>query len=136
MERQFSNAWEKPPHFANVNFMIETLDGRPIGHTGLHGAAGETRVAEFGILIGEKDCWSSGYGTDATRTLLRFGFEQMNLHKVVLGANADNARGIRCYEKAGFVLEGTRRECAWRGSRWLDRVIMSVLREDWERSRA
>src|SRR5437867_3017697 len=57
--------------FEHVFFAIETKDGRHIGNTNLFNASPENRAPELGIMIGEKDCWGQGYGTDALRTLLR-----------------------------------------------------------------
>ncbi len=86
------------------------------------------RRAELGIVIGEKAYWGQGYGSDAIRTLLRFAFEEMNLHRVYLRVYEDNARGIRAYEKCGFCIEGRLREANYRKGRYHDELIMGVLR--------
>ena len=94
-----------------VSFAIETLaEGRPIGSTGLHDWKPENRTAVLGIMIGEKEFWSRGYGTDAMLTLLRFGFDEMNLNRISLIVLAENARGIAAYRKCGFVEEGRLRQ--------------------------
>jgi RimJ/RimL family protein N-acetyltransferase len=64
------------------------------------------RAAEFGIVIGDKNYWSRGYGTDAVTTLTGFGFGELNLQRIWLRVFDFNTRAIRCYEKSGFVLEG------------------------------
>lgn len=84
------------------------------------------------ISIGEKECWSAGYGTDTVRTVLRYAFNELGLRRVHLITDADNARGIRCYEKCGFVREGVLRAHRLRYGQPLDMVEMAVLREDWE----
>ena len=90
----------KPP---NVSLAIETLaESRLIGSIGLHGVGAEDRKATLGIMIGAKDCWNQGYGTDAILTLLHFGFDEMNLHRVGLTVHDDNARAIACYRKCGL----------------------------------
>jgi RimJ/RimL family protein N-acetyltransferase len=122
----------KPPEFGDQSFAIETKDGRMIGTIGLHGPSPENRDAWLGIMIGEKDCWSQGYGTDAITALLRFAFEEMNLHRVELHVFANNARGIACYHKCGFVEEVRRRQSRYRNSRWLDELTMGVLRDEFE----
>jgi RimJ/RimL family protein N-acetyltransferase len=111
-------------------FAIETSDGVPIGNTGLHHIHWQDRNAELGILIGEKDYWSKGYGTDAIRTLLRFAFEELNLHRVGLIVDEDNPRAIRCYEKCGFRREGTMRDAVYRGGRYKAQHIMGVLADE------
>lgn len=109
------------------SFAIETADGEHIGNIGLHRINWLDRNAELGILIGEKRHWNQGYGTDAIRTLLKFAFEEMNLHRVYLRVDADNPRAIRCYEKCGFVMEGTLRHGTYRRGRYKDQHVMSVL---------
>jgi RimJ/RimL family protein N-acetyltransferase len=84
---------------------IDTLEGRHIGITNLDGIDRENRSAELGIMIGEKDCWSRGYGTDAILTLLRFAFHEINLNRVWLDVNEENGRAVACYSKCGFVEE-------------------------------
>ncbi len=84
----------RPPEIA---LAIETLaESRHIGTIGLHRVHAEDRKAGFGIMIGDKDFWSRGYGTDAIVTLLRFAFDEMNLNRVYLHVHADNARAIAC----------------------------------------
>jgi RimJ/RimL family protein N-acetyltransferase len=90
--------------------------------------------AELAISIGETDCWSRGYGTDAIRAVLRHAFETMGLRRIDLHTDADNARGIRCYEKCGFVREGVMRERRLRYGKPLDMVVMGALRHEWEES--
>ena len=84
----------------------------------------------MGIVIGEKSEWSKGYGTDAIRTLLDLGFCEMNLHRIFLRVDSDNARGIRCYEKAGFQLEGTFRDAVFREGVYHDQHVMSILQTE------
>jgi len=122
------------PSYSNVMFAIETNDGRHIGNTGLHNGSPEDRAADVGIMIGEKDCWGRGYGTDALRTLVRFGFEDMNLNRIALDVYAFNARAIRSYEKVGFVHEARRRQDIYRYGDYHDVLTMSILRPEWERA--
>ncbi|RLC58485.1 MAG: N-acetyltransferase [Chloroflexi bacterium] len=112
-----------------VSFVIETLDGVPIGNIVLVGIDAAHRRAELGIAIGEKEHWGRGYGTDAIRVVLRFAFEVLNLRRVELITDIDNERGIRAYEKCGFVREGVLRAKRLRYGEPLDMLIMSVLRE-------
>jgi diamine N-acetyltransferase len=112
-----------------VRFMIEADDGALIGQIRLIGIHPHGR-AELAILIGEKGYWSRGYGRDAILRLLRFGFEELGLRRVTLIADADNARGIRCYERCGFRHEGVLRAHRLRYGRPLDMVIMAILREE------
>jgi RimJ/RimL family protein N-acetyltransferase len=118
--------------FPNLVWMIEEKDGRPVGHVGLLAVDPHHKRAELAISIGEKERWGRGYGTDAIQAVLRHSFEVMGLRRVELHTDADNARGIRCYEKCGFVLEGVMRERRLRDGEPLDMLLMAVLRDEWE----
>jgi RimJ/RimL family protein N-acetyltransferase len=105
-------------------------DGRYIGNTGLHGISSRDRNAEFGISIGEKDCWGQGYGTDATRLILDHGFNRLNLHRIQLRHIDYNQRGRASYLKLGFIEEGRLRQDHWREDGWHDTLMMGLLRDE------
>jgi RimJ/RimL family protein N-acetyltransferase len=88
--------------------------------------------AEVGLFIGDKSCWNKGYGTEVMRLLLRFGFGTLNLNRIFLRVDEANKRGIRAYEKAGFVHEGHLRQAVYRDGQYEDMLIMSVLRSEWD----
>jgi RimJ/RimL family protein N-acetyltransferase len=117
---------------AQVVWCIETEEGQPIGNLGLHAVDEAQGRATLGIVICEKGFWGRGYGTEAIRKVLRYAFAELGLRRVDLHVDEDNARGIRCYEKCGFVREGLLRAHRLRRGRPVDAVVMAVLREDWE----
>lgn len=92
----------------------------------------KNRNAELGITIGEKAYWGQGYGTDAIRTLLDLAFREMNLHRIFLRVDEDNARGIRCYEKVGFRQEGTLRDATFKEGTYQSQHVMSILKSEFE----
>jgi RimJ/RimL family protein N-acetyltransferase len=115
-----------------IGFAIETLDDPPvlIGHLGLWGARPKDRQATLGIALG-REYIGRGYGTDAMRVIVGYGFREMGLHRIQLTVAPFNPAGIRAYEKAGFVEEGRHRESVWHDGRWYDEVLMSVLDHEW-----
>jgi RimJ/RimL family protein N-acetyltransferase len=113
---------------SEVHFMIEA-GRRLIGEIRLREIHPCGR-AELAILIGEKDQWSRGYGGDAIRALLRLAFGELELRRVTLITDVDNARGIRCYERCGFRHEGLLRAHRLRYGAPLDMCAMGVLREE------
>lgn len=131
-ERWFENLQGRLERQEDVLLAIDTIDGVHIGNVGLHAIDWKNRSAELGITIGEKSYWGQGYGTDAVRAMLNLAFREMNLHRVFLRVDADNARGIRCYEKVGFQREGTLREVGFRESEYFDQHMMSILESEFE----
>ena len=129
-EKYLAETAEQGNSFADVRLAIETKDGLHIGMCGLHHGSAEDRHASLGIMVGDKSYWSTGYGSDAVMTLLRFAFDQMNLNKVELGVFEFNARAIACYRKCGFVEEGRLRGDRYAEGRYWDTVVMAVLDEE------
>ncbi len=109
-------------------FAVETLqEGLFIGKCGFTRVNWKNRLAELAILIGEKDCRGKGYGADAIRTLCKFGFEEMNLHKIKALVFDFNTPALRCYEKCGFVREGVLKEEIFREGAYHDAVCMALF---------
>jgi RimJ/RimL family protein N-acetyltransferase len=138
MSRLAEEGWlrdlvSKPQAYDRPFFAIETKEGHHIGNINLAKAVPEEQKCELGIMIGEKTYWSQGYGTDALRTLIRFAFDEMNMNRVELGVYDFNERGQAAYRKAGFVEEGRRREALYTEAAYHDIVVMSVLRDEWQR---
>jgi RimJ/RimL family protein N-acetyltransferase len=91
--------------------------------------------AELAIYM-DHDHIGSGWGTDAQRALLAFGFGTLGLERVWLTVNADNARAIRSYEKVGFQREGLMRRSFRVNGTLTDTVMMAILRDEWEARQA
>jgi RimJ/RimL family protein N-acetyltransferase len=111
-------------------FAIETEEGVHIGNISLGNLDWKNRNAAIGIVIGEKEYWGQGYGTDATIALVDFAFKEMNLHRVYLHTYDFNERAIRCYEKCGFRHEGRAREAHFTDGKYHDYLLMAILREE------
>jgi RimJ/RimL family protein N-acetyltransferase len=118
--------------FEHVRLAIETKEGQHIGNLDLRQASPEHRAANLGIMIGERDYWGRGYGTDALRTLLRLAFGDMNLNRVWLMTGENNSRAQACYRRCGFREEGRLRQDRYLDGRYVDTIIMGVLREEFE----
>jgi len=107
-----------------------------IGACGLHRVRLADRSAVFGILVGDREYQNRGFGTEATRLMLRFAFEELNLNRVGLSVLAANRRGIQVYEKVGFVREGCARQAYYRNGRYQDELFYGLLRSECERNRS
>ncbi len=121
----------EPMAYESVFFAIDTKDGVHIGNCDFFATVPEDRKTKLGIMIGEKEYWSRGYGSDALTTLLRFGFATMNFHRIELDVYAFNERAMAAYRKCGFVEEGRRRNARYAGGAYHDVLVMSVLRDEW-----
>jgi RimJ/RimL family protein N-acetyltransferase len=121
----------------DVGFAVETLDDPPllVGLVKLWGARPKDRCAEFGIALGREHI-GRGYGSDATRVIVGYGFREMGLHRIQLSVASFNLAGIRAYHKAGFVEEGRRRELVLHDGSWYDDVLMSILDHEWAAHRS
>lgn len=84
-------------------FAIETLDGKYIGNCGYYNVDNLRKEAEIGIIIGDREYWGKGYGSDALATLVRHIFEDVGLERIRLLTLNSNIRAQRSFEKCGFV---------------------------------
>jgi RimJ/RimL family protein N-acetyltransferase len=126
-ERDWIDEASRPGYDA-CHFGVVALDSdHLIGTVSLRQTSPENRSANLGLAIGEKSRWNQGYATDAMRVACRFGFEQMNLHRIELSTYAEHAAAIRVYEKVGFRIEVRRRDAAFYGGRYCDHVLMGLL---------
>jgi RimJ/RimL family protein N-acetyltransferase len=135
MSMATEQAWTEntpTPSFQMLPLAIDTIDGVHIGNIDLRDIQPENRTAEIGIMIGEKDYWSRGYGSDAVRTLAGFAFRQMNLQRVYLRTYEYNERGQRAFQKAGMTVEGRLRRHVYMDGRYWDVILMGLLREEYE----
>jgi len=134
----FSEGWEREwieqqlvPKEDRRPFTVLTKKGRPIGNAGFNEIDYQNRYAVLGIAIGEKDFWNKGYGEDAILTLMKFGFEELGMHKIELGVHSTNERAIACYKKCGFILEGCERKHDFYRGRYIDSLRMGILKDEW-----
>jgi len=114
------------PNYRSKRLAVETLEGVHIGNIMYYDLNMQNSQAELGIMIGDKDYWSSGYGTDTVNTLLRHLFTTLELDRVYLHTLSWNYRAQASFAKSGFKLVRNVK----RGGQ--DFILMEVLRSDWE----
>ncbi|MFF4830599.1 GNAT family N-acetyltransferase [Streptomyces sp. NPDC001315] len=110
--------------------VTDRATGEVVGEVVLYEYDPDARSCTFRTLIGPRGR-GRGLGTEATRLITGHAFEQLGLHRVQLEVYGNNHRARRVYEKAGFVVEGVRREAAFRDGEWVDEVLMAVLDREW-----
>lgn len=110
-----------------IQFIIVEKDTDfPIGSVYLQDVDRANNKAEYGIFIGEK-VKNRGYGTLVTRCVLKYAFEELNLHRVYLRVYEDNERAITCYEKAGFIREAMLRDDVYVNKQYRNIVLMGII---------
>jgi RimJ/RimL family protein N-acetyltransferase len=116
-----------------IYFGIVKKDGdRLIGHIHLEEIYWSHKLCrDLGILIGEKDMWSKGYGTEAMELLMRYAFEELGLHRLELMTFDFNERGIRVWEKCGFRREGVMRKARLANGEWADLYLYAMLEDEY-----
>jgi RimJ/RimL family protein N-acetyltransferase len=115
-----------------IMFSVRTLaDDILIGGVTFDGIDWQHGTTFVAIGIGEPAYRGKGYGTDAMRVMLRYGFRELNLQRIQLDVFSYNERAMKSYLKAGFVMEGRQRGMLLRNGRRWDFVYMSVRCDEW-----
>jgi len=104
--------------------------GKPIGMINYNRIDRDNRSVDIDMIIGKAKDWGQGYGSDALKTFARYLFDRFDLNRIWLGSYIYNKRAIRAYEKAGFKKEGLLREDALVGGKFVDTVVLSLLRRE------
>jgi RimJ/RimL family protein N-acetyltransferase len=106
-------------------------DNALIGLVGLKDINVLNQSAEFYVIIGDRSAWGRGYGTEATRLMIRYGFMELNLNRIQTQDMEENVGGWRADEKAGFKYEGTLRELIPRFGKFHNVRVYSLLRSEY-----
>jgi len=126
-----ANAKKTLGELQGYRFAIVLLDGDVlIGHVSLHDINHLNRHAFLGIFIGDEAHRRKGYGSEAIRLALDYGFKTLNLHNIMLSVHADNHAAIACYKKVGFQDAGRRREWIFKDGKYHDVIYMDILESE------
>jgi RimJ/RimL family protein N-acetyltransferase len=107
-----------------------------IGFVGLRGICSRSRRAEMWIYVGDKFQWGNGYGKDSISAICQYAFSEMKLHRLWLECDPEHIAGVTCYQKIGFVHEGTQRDGYFRRGKFRNTITMGLLKPDWEKASA
>ncbi len=114
------------PSPTRYRFAVETLEGKHIGNCSYYNIDEAKAEAELGIMIGNRDYWDMGYGTDTVTTLISYIFHQTNLKRIYLKTLDSNSRAQKCFKKCGFTPYG---HMARDGFSF---TLMEINRKQWE----
>ncbi len=113
----------------SVMFMILDKENRQIiGQTGLVRIDFVSRAAVFYIAIHHKASRSKGFGTEATRLMVDYAFQTLNLNRIQLHVNSENVPAVHIYKKLGFDIEGTLRQAMYHGGKYCDFYVMGNVK--------
>jgi RimJ/RimL family protein N-acetyltransferase len=109
-----------------------------IGNIGLHQMHTPvnkvSKRAMLGIAIGDLEEASKGFGTEAIKLMLDYGFNSLNLHRIELTVFDFNERAFKAYKKIGFKEEGTKREALYLKGKYHDLIMMAILKKEWKKA--
>jgi len=107
-------------------FAVDTLDGKHIGNCSYYNLNKTKGEVELGIMIGNRDYWNTGYGTDAVITLANYIFRQTKLNRIYLKTLDWNSRAQKCFQKCGFTPHGHMAKDGY------NFVLMEIYRNQWQ----
>ena len=115
----------------NVVLGIETKNSILIGIMGIHRINWIDRTAITGAVIGEKEYWNKGYGTDAKMILLEYAFNTLNLRRISSSVIAYNKRSLHYSLHCGYKIEGKKRKHIFKKGKFRDLIELGLFREEW-----
>lgn len=130
-EKEYLENVEKSADKRTFN-IVNLEDDKLIGTIGLERINWIERSAVLGIFIGDNDFRSNGYGTEAIKLLLEYGFKYINLHSIRLDLLSVNERAHKCYLKCGFKDTGASREQIFLNGKYYDKLHMDILENEFE----
>jgi RimJ/RimL family protein N-acetyltransferase len=87
-------------------------------------------TAEINVILYAKNCWGRGYGYDTVRTLTNYGMYEMNINVLFVKILEGNERAIKCFQKAGYEIEGVLYSRVFTESRFRNVVSMSIIKDN------
>lgn len=122
---------DKDKHFT----IIEKNTNRIIGKLSFHKWF-MTKTYEIGWIL-HKDYWGNGYITEIAKAVIKYGFEKLDLHRIIATCQPENIASKRICEKLGMRLEGTFKQCIhYKDDIWWDELFYAILAEDYKQKAA
>ncbi|WP_210125277.1 GNAT family protein [Staphylococcus sp. GDY8P85P] len=113
----------------NRMFVIDLDNEKSIGIVGFKNLDWVNRNSELFIYIGDEEYWGKGYGTQALELIIKFAFNNLNLHMLYLEVFAYNKNATKTYERLGFKQDGILRQSKFQDGKYYDKIIMSKINE-------
>ena len=85
------------------------------------------RLADIGVMLGEKDSWGKGYASEAISLLAEHAFRTLNLHKLTAGCHEQNQGSVKAFQRAGFEIEGIRKKHGFLNGEYVDSILLGKI---------
>jgi RimJ/RimL family protein N-acetyltransferase len=129
IDEKWFDAYMANRHTAVRLAIVAEPDDLCIGLVSLTSIHAINRTAEFSIMLGDKKYWSKGIGQQATKEMLRHGFNDLNLNRIHLTVLLENVRARRLYHRLGFQEEGLQLQAVYKEGAFQDVIGMALLKE-------
>lgn len=106
-------------------------EGAFVGVTSLYEPDLTRGIARYSIVIGDRKRWGQGLGTAVIQRVVEHGFAALGLRRIDSDILEPDIGSLIIHERAGFVTDGRLRQDAWRRGKWVDRILLSILRDEW-----
>ena len=116
--------------------IVERESGRIIGETGFLRIFMPWRSADYSLVIWDAACWGRGYGKEAARLMLDYGFDTLNFHRLAIGVVGLNERALTFWRSIGFKDEGCLQDGFFSGGRYSDFIMLRLLEDEYRAARA
>ena len=114
--------------------IVEKRTNKHIGNIKLGPIDWINRRAEYGRLIGDVAAQGKGYGTESVRLILKYAFDNLNLHKVTSSASEDNMASLKSNQKAGLIVEATLKEQKYENGVYKDIILLGITKKEYIRA--
>jgi RimJ/RimL family protein N-acetyltransferase len=111
--------------------IVLKLENKLIGGCGISVSSPDNREGWIGYCLNH-NFWGQGYATETAKALLKFGFNQLNLHRMFATCDPANTASAHVLEKIGMHNEGHLREHKWAKGKWRDSLLYAILDYEWK----
>ncbi|MEH2068481.1 MAG: GNAT family protein [Nostoc sp.] len=131
--KMFINQQKELPRTKFQLAIILKQENRLIGNCGIRVNDLELREANIGYEL-NPEYWGQGYATEAAKAILKFGFEELQMHRIWSWCVAENIASFKVLEKIGMRREGHLQEKELIKGKWYDNFLYAILDREWKTS--
>jgi RimJ/RimL family protein N-acetyltransferase len=134
IQRAITHQKEQPRRTYTLAIVLKS-DNTLIGGCGIYVSNPDNKEGWIGYCL-NRDFWGQGYATETAEALLKFGFDQLKLHRIFATCDPANIASASVLEKIGMKREGHLREHKWAKGKWHDSLLYALLDHEWKQRRA